>query len=278
MSRRRRLGTGHVVRLLMLVVIVLGLTWYSRQGRNNPFAREPYIEIGANAGWCFLRCATRNAPDARESIVLLHRLAADTVSRYGPSPRTWTLFTYGIPAGLDAYFTVPPVAWFVFDPPDETGTAPGASGDDWPRPVPAGRQVTAGGADFSRVAAFGIPGQIASVDFAALKAAIVTAADFPPDSIKGSSFKETFDIVVCVGTTARQTRHIRNLLRPKHVIVLPPDQSPSGRTKRMENILRPSRAPFAYVFSRNAREKIRMERGPKKCCTGTGGNTGWSAK
>jgi hypothetical protein len=51
----RPAGKAHFAKIVGLLLVTAALTWYARQGRNNPFEPQPYIQIVSDSSGFYLK-------------------------------------------------------------------------------------------------------------------------------------------------------------------------------------------------------------------------------
>jgi len=237
-------GPARYVRLLALFAAVIGLGWYARQPRNNPFAPARRITVAGQGPVTLVRIPVRNRAWGDELVILPRNMSRPCSLACRPPVTSWSLVTFGDATVCPAAFQTAPKTWTVIGTPPDT--LPRAF-DGWPQPQRQNQTRYSDDDYIRRLPVDSAGAGIIEVVFHTMTLYILPAG-LPgcPDGFK-QTFGEKADIVTVLDTRAETAAAACDCLRPYYCVAVPAFGALTDGPVR-PGILSPSRHFFSYTF------------------------------
>ncbi len=241
LSRARRMPGRQALKVLVLVAITAAVTWYANQKTNNPFSRPQYVRVTGDSTFSTIGIIT---PDT--SVYVVSSSCHEIDHRIPMASHPWVLVSNSAYLTAQAGQEVPPpIQWHVLD---SIQLESSRSRPNWPSPrhlvnprMPSGVGIRILDDPTLGVQAW----EIRTDDLAFL---LIDGKEARIDSTQASSIREKFDVVVVSRAHPKKTQLIRNHLRPRYCIALPPGSvNLTGEANR--NIICPASSEQALSFA-----------------------------
>lgn len=239
LHRRKKKFSYQAIKVIMLLALTAALTWYIRQGKNNPFEKPNHILIGGDAYACYLALPSDTTLVAVVSPE--NKLDVNAVAPHGP----WTLLSNSLsvmtPSRTDI---VPPVEWRLWEQTESKLEYP----PGWPHPTSMKPSELRGNITIRKVNDPTLTVPIYEIIARDLICLVVDSRTMNMDTSEISPFRERIDIVISTNTTDSSVLALRNHFRPRYCIALPPN-SFTLRGPEYRNILCPSSDTIRFEFT-----------------------------
>jgi len=239
---QNRMGRFHWVRVFCLIFAAALLSWYARQGGNNPFAGTKTIRLAGGESGYTLMCSAGRDP-AKRIVTLFAPVklsSSDTQLLREEISGEWELITLSQTINFDA-FPRPPRLWTVLSqqpaqayvnnveisadsieiPVADSSSI--TSYNDWPEPIFNTQAGTAGRMFWQTVYPFGdsIRAVLLTVD--KTTTLVCDSSVFTKSSKETrSQFKEKLDLLIIPSASYETAKQMREIFRPRFVAVIPP--------------------------------------------------------
>lgn len=240
----------------MLIAATAALTWYGRQGTNNPFARPHHVYVSGDSSWVFIKMSRQNDAGRPAFILLFARQSSTPAGRRIRIESPWVLLTTAYIGGLDTCFTAPPSCWHILHHHSASDTAVHIGAGGWPEPLVTNGEFSDGGVQCAFVPVFGDEKKQLALTYGDMKLIIADAAALPTGAVARSRFLEAFDIAVATGCGEEEAVRIRELLRPASIIAVGTPNRAAPAASR-ENIFFSPEGTFSYDCTKDWRGRIR---------------------
>jgi len=247
------MGRFHILRVAALIFAAALLSWYSRQGINNPFAGTKIIQITGSAGEYGLALSAGKPPKQLITLFVPKNLPSDNPALQEKTKDRWELITLGQDIDFSA-FAAPPQLWTVLGQGDAEKTCSTALG--WPQPHKSAQAGTSGRIVWKTVYPFS--DSASAVLLTVDKTTTLICDSFIYDYLSKdvhSQFKEKLDLLIIPPADAETVKKTRELFRPRLLAVIPPCGAPAAPYSR-NIICAESKERWDYRFKiRNGRLK-----------------------
>ncbi|MBD3346923.1 MAG: hypothetical protein GF401_17860 [Chitinivibrionales bacterium] len=238
-----------LLRIVVIVTIVVLLTWYAKQGRNNPFIFEKKCILAGNSSVTWL--ALVRSPDYATILPLSVSSGAEGVQFPFDSISLVTLPSFSPSLSK---VTPEPVQQITLG--IDTIEPEGAS-DNSPTFATSRYTLDSGGKIRVVAGDNNVPGLLAELD--KITFLICDSRFGVSDSIMLPVLKESIDILIISRAEDMEIRSLRNHFRPRKVIALPPGSYRKSSGEK-SNIISPDSKHFYYQIQKNAMNKISIQK------------------
>jgi len=250
------MGRFHLLRVLVLIFAVGLLSWYARQGGNNPFAGTKTIRIASGENGYAIMCSAGKTP-AKRIVTLFapEKLSSSDIKLLMEDVTgEWNLITLCQTIDFNA-FPNPPQSWTILSPqttmipvdnteiPAEDAEASAINTEDsaeaydnWPEPF-FNTQAGAAGRFFWQIV-YPLGDSVHAVLLTVDKTAtLICGSSVLSGSSKNtrSQFKEKLDLLIIPSADAKTVMETREIFRPRFIAVIPPCDT-SAKT-HLKNII-----------------------------------------
>jgi len=254
--RKKYPGTGHWIRVLFFFFLIIVITWYARQGYNNPFAFRPQVNLIRSKDYIYIRCFKKLKKRETDSFLLL--LSNFTIkNQIKPSdtfPETVTFITPDVRNDIYNSFAAPPSNFIILDTSLANDTIHGLP-DEWPRP--SFTNDMAGIKDIALHYLYPFDDSLKAIylEYNDIKVLLFNDTQMTVDTIKESFLKEKIDVVIINTTSEIPVLKLRELLRPRYLIVLPAVKTGED-IRSISNIIRPQSSDFCYKIVKDSKKRL----------------------
>ena len=254
--RKKYFGGSYYTRIIFLLFLIITLTWYAKQGYNNPFASRLHFQLVGSGGNTYLHCFRKVKKKKTDSFLLLLPNFNSHSQKSSPInfPETGTLITTETRKDIYSNFKTPPAHWVILDTSLSNDTLPELP-QTWPKP--AFTNTIAGIKDISvnLVYPFDDTQKAVSLEYNKIKSILINNNQLLLDTTKESFFKEKFDIAIINTPSELSILKIREILRPRYLIVLPSVNTDEER-QSFSNIIKPETDDFFYEIFKDSKKRL----------------------
>ncbi len=256
---KKKLGRVYWFRIFFTLFLFLLLSWYIRQGKNNPFSSPVRVCVGGASDSWYIHCFKSEKRVERDDLLFLatEPLYTNHAAAALHFPKTATLVTLTKKNIPHNRFVAPPENWIVLNKPlpaDSNIATPAT----WPEPEYL--NAIAGGireATLYYIHPFSEPSEDIYLEYHAIKIAVINSMPSRPEALRESPFKEKIDVVIL--NAAAPVLTVRETLRPRFIIVLPRAHTVAA-TETAANILTPGAGVFSYEIYRDSRRTLQVKK------------------
>ena len=227
------------MRVFILIFAAALLSWYSRQGGNNPFAGTKTIRLAGDKSGYTLICGAGKT-QAKRVVTLFAPVtlsSSDNKQFQEELSGEWDLVTLSQAINFHT-FPHPPQSWTILSPQstqisvDNVKTAY----DNWPEPIFNTQAGMINRFFWQIVYPFSDNAHAVLLTVDKTTTLVCDSSVFAHSSIKTrSQFKEKLDLLIIPSADAQTVKEMREIFRPRFVAVMPPCGIPAGTN--LQNII-----------------------------------------
>lgn len=240
------------MRIAVLLLITAGLSWYSHQGANNPFALKNELVIKGKYSSYLLRYTRGNRKHRITSLII--PVPLNDSSLIDGDDKEWDLITLGNVKITPEMFSTAPQTWTVMKSSPALERTETKNG--WPQPH-TGNQANSKGQIIARtVSPFSDETKALLLELGTQSALVCDSAIFLYDENNRTPFHEKVDLLVIPPASQETIQTVRTCFRPRFLAVIPP--CPLQDTT--QNIICSQDSNWSYRFKFSARDRLVPEK------------------
>ncbi|MBD3320227.1 MAG: hypothetical protein GF350_03940 [Chitinivibrionales bacterium] len=246
-ARNKKPNPRGFLKIIILITIITLLTWYAKQGRNNPLLFDKKLVLAGSAGAIYL--ASVHSPGSASIILLSPPTSGDTLSLPFDSISV-------ISASLadSGKMTIRP------EPLHRITLAPLSDSTAWnPEKSPSlpSSYYTFSSGGLIRIIAPAQKARCLLAELHKLRILICNRFFTVEDTAAIDALRENIDILVYTGPAGPEIRRLRTLFRPRKVIAFSPGM-PVSEKESGTTFFRPENPAFQFRIRKNAMNKIEI--------------------
>ncbi|NLG19357.1 MAG: hypothetical protein GX556_18700 [Fibrobacter sp.] len=243
------MGKGYLLKIIFLICGTIFLTWYSRQGSNNPFKSQNKIEVLSSGKSLLIGYFRAEKNKTRLTVAAPFNLSG--IEEILKRADSWELISG--PAPIDsACCNRPPEEWSIIGSSFDTTARP----VNWPVPS-TGMQARTGDCQVEYVNPFSDNRQILSIKFRETLCLLADGSSFHCNQSETTPLREKSELMIIYNTEFMKAEEIRRCFRPRYMIF---SGDCDGKENIYENVICTGKDNSNIVFSITRRGTLKKSR------------------